>query len=299
MQISNHILANKQEIITYDIPGIPIHTETRRISEYNNMRSILHWHEDLELMRVISGELYYCSERNRTLLHTNDSILVNSRRLHYYTSVGQQDCTFHCVTLNPQLLTGNPMMRELYIDPVLDNIEYREFFFPKTHRMHSQVAEISDNIMEAALHQEYGYPLSILSQFEWLFYEVIRVYNLFHGSEVLTPDRSALQMMTHYILMNYMEKISVDDIAAAGSVSRSKCYHLFNEFEQQTPLDYLKDVRLKTAQGLLRDSKLKIIDISDACGFSYCNYFTQTFKKKYGVTPLGYRKRITEQAEVF
>ena len=296
MKIYNQLLPNRQEIIAYDTPGIQLYTETHSLSQYHNMRSILHWHEDFELMHIISGQMYYCSDKKKILLKTNDSILVNSRRLHYYASARHEDCTFSCILIHPQMLTGNPLLKEHFIDPVLNNAEHDEFFLPRTHRLHFFAALVVKDAIEMTTENSYGYQLNILAQFQKLFYEITTMYNVYESLRTHTSDQLCLQNMIDFILLNYMNKISIDDIADAGCVSRSKCYELFKELGLMTPLSFLNDVRLKKAKCFLRDSKLKVIDIAEACGFNYCNYFSQMFKKTYGVTPNAFRKKIANNA---
>ena len=52
--------------------------------------------------------------------------------------------------------------------------------------------------------------------------------------------------------------------------------------------------RLKQAAVLLKQSADRTIaEVSDCCGFSTPVYFSQCFKKQYGVTPQAYRKSQT------
>ena len=54
---------------------------------------------------------------------------------------------------------------------------------------------------------------------------------------------------------------------------------------------YLCDFRLNIAARLLVTTDDSILSIAESCGFFNLSYFNRTFKKKYGVTPGGYRKR--------
>ena len=48
---------------------------------------------------------------------------------------------------------------------------------------------------------------------------------------------------------------------------------------------------------LLRDKSLKIAFILQEGGFDNGNYFSKTFQKKKGITPLEYRKRFLADQE--
>lgn len=58
--------------------------------------------------------------------------------------------------------------------------------------------------------------------------------------------------------------------------------------------DYLMVVRLERSKIQLLMSDLKIYEISSAVGFDNPNYFSATFKKKFGVSPQQYRERIKQ-----
>lgn len=61
--------------------------------------------------------------------------------------------------------------------------------------------------------------------------------------------------------------------------------------------DYLSNTRMKKAEQLLRETKLPINQISEAIGIMNTNYFYSIFKKKYGMTPLAYRRTRSGEAE--
>jgi AraC family transcriptional regulator len=50
--------------------------------------------------------------------------------------------------------------------------------------------------------------------------------------------------------------------------------------------------RLSTAQQLLRQSKMLLVDIALECGFSSQTHMNDVFRKRLGVTPLEYRRNI-------
>ena len=56
--------------------------------------------------------------------------------------------------------------------------------------------------------------------------------------------------------------------------------------------DYLKSVRIKNAQLLLRDGSRSMSDIAELVGFANQNYFTKVFKKDTGMTPSQYRAAL-------
>ena len=53
---------------------------------------------------------------------------------------------------------------------------------------------------------------------------------------------------------------------------------------------YLNNYRLKLAAYQLAVEDLNVIEVASNCGFHNHSYFTRAFVKKYGMTPVKYRK---------
>ena len=49
---------------------------------------------------------------------------------------------------------------------------------------------------------------------------------------------------------------------------------------------------IPVAMGLLRQGKLKVYEIAEACGYRDITYFSGTFKKLVGLTPSEYQNQV-------
>lgn len=80
----------------------------------------------------------------------------------------------------------------------------------------------------------------------------------------------------------------------ADEIKLNKSY-LSTIFKQSfgiTFQDYLINLRLEKSKILLLSTGMKIYEIAQKVGFEDANYFSSSFKKKYGVTPNGYRENV-------
>jgi two-component system response regulator YesN len=57
-------------------------------------------------------------------------------------------------------------------------------------------------------------------------------------------------------------------------------------------IDYLNDIRIEKAKGLLKDVKYKTYEVAEIVGISDAHYFSKLFKKHSGMTPSEYRETI-------
>jgi AraC-like DNA-binding protein len=95
-----------------------------------------------------------------------------------------------------------------------------------------------------------------------------------------------------YIQKNYMNDITLSMMAKLNSVSSE---HLSRTFKKETGFgfsEYLTLVRLQKAEYMLRNEPGRsILEIAYACGFNDSNYFSDKFRRSYGVAPSSLRKR--------
>lgn len=104
-------------------------------------------------------------------------------------------------------------------------------------------------------------------------------------------ENPIVSQAAEYIRAHYAETITVEDIAAAVSISRSHLHRLFQAYFRQSPKQYLTSCRLNKAIGLLESSSQSVGDIAAACGFPDAAHFSHLFKEKTGRTPLEHRKK--------
>lgn len=83
---------------------------------------------------------------------------------------------------------------------------------------------------------------------------------------------------------------SVEDLGNVVGLNRTSFYYKLKSLTGYTPVEFIRDVRIKRAAQLLINSQLLIKEIAYMTGFSDMKYFTKSFKNKYDVTPSEYRK---------
>jgi len=66
---------------------------------------------------------------------------------------------------------------------------------------------------------------------------------------------------------------------------------LFKKETGETISEYRSRIRLERAKELLKDTKNRIYEISEKCGYKTASYFTHQFKMVFGCTPNEFRER--------
>lgn len=87
------------------------------------------------------------------------------------------------------------------------------------------------------------------------------------------------------------EDLKVEDIAAELFISRMQLHRKIKGVAGQTSSEYIRNFRLKQGYFLLTNSDLNVNEVAMRVGISNRNYFSRTFKDKYGVSPSEVRKK--------
>ncbi len=98
-----------------------------------------------------------------------------------------------------------------------------------------------------------------------------------------------------YIQKNFSRRLSVEDIANEIGVSPSYLYVIFKREMDISPIAYLNDIKLSYACMLLEYTEKSVCAIAEECGICDQYYFSKLFKRKYGSSPLHYRKHLKQK----
>jgi len=107
-----------------------------------------------------------------------------------------------------------------------------------------------------------------------------------------TDDRA------HRIVALAREKLqsgtNIADTAAALRVSYPTLHRYFQSVLGMPPKHYISQLRNARAETLLASGTLSIKEIAANLGYHSASHFSLAFKKAYGVSPLAWRRRLSE-----
>jgi AraC-like DNA-binding protein/ligand-binding sensor protein len=95
---------------------------------------------------------------------------------------------------------------------------------------------------------------------------------------------------------NYWRDVTLEEMAHSAHVSAPYLSKIFKVETGHTINNYLNMVRVAESKKLMEDNSLNVLMISIMVGFKDPSYFTKVFKKSEGVSPLRYKRHITETA---
>ncbi|GEC72769.1 Signal transduction histidine kinase [Flavobacterium flevense] len=124
-------------------------------------------------------------------------------------------------------------------------------------------------------------------------------------SKVITAEPSEINIDSNdekfikrliQIIENSMDDnlLSVEYLASEIGMSRANLYRKLQAIINDTPVNFIKTIRLKRAAQLLKKSDLYISEIAYMTGFNNQKYFGKCFHKEYGMSPTEYIKKYSE-----
>lgn len=104
-------------------------------------------------------------------------------------------------------------------------------------------------------------------------------------------NQNMVQKAVQYIDEQYMHSCSLSDVAAHVHCNPAYLSDLFKRETGEGFIKYVTGVRIEQAKILLKNTDLKIVEISRRVGYDDPNYFTTIFSRMNACSPIQYRKR--------
>ena len=112
------------ENVTYNTPEFPAYIRMEQLSLYPDYRGVSHWHDDVEFIMMVDGQMAYDINGQSIDMQTGEGVFVNSRCLHYGYSDAHADCHFICLRMSLSLLSANDYFTKNYLEPLTGNTGY-------------------------------------------------------------------------------------------------------------------------------------------------------------------------------
>jgi AraC-like DNA-binding protein len=107
----------------------------------------------------------------------------------------------------------------------------------------------------------------------------------------LLAQADRLTPVLTFIRAHLGEPLTIDILAKAARLSRSRLHALFQDHLDLPPLSYVKRLRIAQASRMLLLSDASIKEIAEQCGFANPYHFSREFKAGKGQPPLHYRRQ--------
>jgi len=87
-------------------------------------------------------------------------------------------------------------------------------------------------------------------------------------------------------------EFNIESVASSMAMGRTTFYKKLKSLTNMTPVEFVKDIRLKRGKQLLDTGEMTVSEIAYQIGFNSLGYFSTCFKEKYNLSPSDYLKNV-------
>ena len=119
-------------------------------------------------------------------------------------------------------------------------------------------------------------------------------------AEALTPSQPQITPYDEQFMQKVMEfieeqmdnaELTIDEFAEHLMLSRTIFYRKLKSIIGLTPVDFIREVRIKRAAQLIDSGEYNFSQVAYMTGFNDPKYFSKCFKKVVGITPSEYKEK--------
>ena len=114
------------------------------------------------------------------------------------------------------------------------------------------------------------------------------LYSLARGNGSFAQVGRTIKMMQS----NYSKKLEIEDLATTANMSVSAFHKAFKEITCDSPLQYLKKIRLSRARDLIVQQKAKAYMAASEVGYESPSQFSREFKRYFGHSPADLMREV-------
>lgn len=256
--------------------------------KYSNLMIKLHWHQEIELLYGISGELAVTVAEERYILREGDILFINPEELHFYKPCSGE-VQYHAAVFEPSLFQFKEQhfFERDFTNPIVNGTLRFPRMIDKNHEKYVVICPIIDCLFNKHIHLKTMIFADLILLFCTLIEDGLLESVSNESAHKKTED---VKRCIKYMEDNFERKITLTELADLVHMTPN---YFCNYFKKQTGLTafrQLNNIRVGCAAKMLRQTEKTIVEVADACGFENTNYFIRKFKEIRGCTPSAYRK---------
>lgn len=253
-----------------------------------------HEHEFLELAYVTRGSAVHNMLGECIKIQKGNYFIVDYKTAHEYKQAGNEPLEIiNCLFL-PDFIDRtlkdcrkfNDVMENYMIHHSYKSIKVNpadKIFFDDD----GTVLENLQKMMAEYEKKRIGYIEVIRCMLIEIFVSTVRKIH----TEDNEPFDDIVNVVINYVGDNYMNKVTLAEIAGIVNYSMPYISKIFKEKYGITFENYLQKTRIEQSCRLLANTDKKIIDIADCVGYGDLKFFTTVFKRFVKMSPREYRRQ--------
>ena len=245
---------------------------------------ITHYHREIELIAIIEGAAEFYINSQCYHLNKGDVLIIPPYALHRGDTIKDTLTSYDCICFDQQLLCDEELKKKMELQEI-SAISLSENDLSSTKQIHSYITSATIVCSE----KETGWELEAIGNMSLLF-GALKKYQIMQKGFGGNKETAFGEQVMEYLQKNLSSSISSRDVANKLYMNHSYFCRVFKKTFGCTFEKYVLIYRLEKSRLYLTNTTLPITEIAFCLGFRNCSYFSQTFKERYHMTPLSYRK---------
>lgn len=248
-----------------------------------------HAHQQHEINYINVGRCIMVIEEKNVTLRQGDCIILLPNVRHNFMVDGSQKC---------QITQLEFVIEEIEKDLQMLPLCSRKSFFYKITNC-SDVLDSISHLYRYCNNEIYSMYQKQLRSLELrkLCY-LLSIYIEKEDKVAQVMEKSIIENIMNYINNHYETEILLEDLAKKNKISSRYMRKLFECHIGFSASEYIHMLRMERAKDLLKNSNFSVSDISLDVGYNSLQYFSTTFKKKIGISPLKFRNQYNFSKQV-
>ena len=267
--------------------GFPFRLE---VNTFDNFDYPVHWHAVIEILYIEKNHFNINVNNKEFKLDEGDILFIASGDTHGFSNRNNDGKRIFIQFDSSSLSTfGNNNIIKALISSTF-KISIKDVPFQESIKEH--ILSIVENYSK----KDFGFELFISARIHDIFAIISKFLADKINLENNTGNIKKMQGMDKlaeafkFIEANYMNDISLSDVAKAVGFSESYFSRMFKDITEKNFILYLNEYRIKQAELFLMASNMSIADIAYAVGFNSIVTFNRSFKSIKGCSPSVYKK---------
>lgn len=256
----------------------------------NILEDPVHYHQDIEFVFVLKGEVLLRSGYCNYTLKAGDIFTNCGHEIHNIASNGKDNVV--------ALIQPSTYFFSQYF-PSLSKSCYRTYTRKGMAFKHDRLKELLLEILLHSLSRNFDYRNQCIKLMIDTIEHVEKHFNLFifdedvvvnfEGDNPITIER--ISRIISYIYQHYSEKISLKELARMEYLSEFYISHIIKNCTGMSFREFLCFARVEASEIPLLDTNKKISQIAREVGFSTTAYYEKYFYRWFKCTPAEHRER--------
>jgi len=240
----------------------------------------LHWHDEMELIFVKSGQGTVTVESHNLHVRENDIVIIPPQTVHAIEQLEDYSMEYYNILFSFNLLcnSDNDVCYDSFLGPLYTHQLIPPLVAESGSELNECILGTVNKLVDLRHISNEKRALGIKGDLFSILQNICDASSEITWEEKnLKNNYEKLKDLLLYVQSNYDKEITVADAAEICAFSESHFMKLFKDLSGKSFAQYLIDYRLERAYARIASTDEKISNIAFDCGFNNLSYFTRKF----------------------